>query len=154
MSLFDYTGDHCFAYDIQHTGTHRDGISFLHASATPIEKRCAFGTDRGLQCRSFVLASARLGPVASRYAPQAAGIGRTKNIRSATPRGWASGRYSRQITTPPPCVGVPCLVGGGPGRVRQTTTPPPCVGVPFLVQRGPELSRWTRARIGSCRARP
>ena len=41
VSLFDYTGEalkpwaeaefECFAYDIQHTGTHRDGISFLHA---------------------------------------------------------------------------------------------------------------------------
>ena len=41
MSLFDYTGEalkpwaeagfECFAYDIQHSGTHRDGISFLHA---------------------------------------------------------------------------------------------------------------------------
>ena len=41
VSLFDYTGEalkpwaevgfECFAYDIQHTGAHRDGISFLHA---------------------------------------------------------------------------------------------------------------------------
>ena len=41
VSLFDYTGEalkpwaevgyECFAYDIQHSGTHRDGISFLHA---------------------------------------------------------------------------------------------------------------------------
>ena len=41
VSLFDYTGEalkpwaearfECFAYDIQHTGTHSDGISFLYA---------------------------------------------------------------------------------------------------------------------------
>ena len=41
VSLYDYTGEalrpwaeagfECFAYDIQHTGAHRDGISFLHA---------------------------------------------------------------------------------------------------------------------------
>ena len=41
VSLFDYTGEalkpwaevgfECFAYDIQHSGAHRDGISFLHA---------------------------------------------------------------------------------------------------------------------------
>ena len=41
VSLFDCTGEaltpwaeagyECYAYDIQHTGAHRDGISFLHA---------------------------------------------------------------------------------------------------------------------------
>ena len=50
MSLFDYTGEalkpwaeagfECFAYDIQHTGAHRDGISFLLADLDDSVRPC------------------------------------------------------------------------------------------------------------------